>query len=91
MKMIHRSRPAVTIADIRAAVDTPACTGLTPLPKPRATGGRRDTEYIGCRSTRSTSFPKEVDVVVDDEPGDVVVAAIVGAARTGKIGDGKSG
>jgi len=30
-----------------------------------------------------------VDVVVDDEHVDVVVAAIVGAARTGKIGDGK--
>jgi nitrogen regulatory protein P-II 1 len=30
-----------------------------------------------------------VDVLVDDEHVDAVVEAIVGAARTGKIGDGK--
>ncbi|MDT5051425.1 MAG: nitrogen regulatory protein 1, partial [Mycobacterium sp.] len=30
-----------------------------------------------------------IDVVVDDDSVDVVVEAIIGAARTGKIGDGK--
>ena len=30
-----------------------------------------------------------IDVVVDDDHVEVVVEAIIGAARTGKIGDGK--
>ena len=45
---------------------------------------------IAARSTRSTLLPKiEVEVVVDDKLLEAAVGAIVAAARTGEIGDGR--
>ena len=42
------------------------------------------------RSTPSTWCPKvRVEVLVDDLDADKIVDAVVEAARTGKIGDGK--
>jgi nitrogen regulatory protein P-II 1 len=75
MKLITAIVKPFTVADIRTAVD-----------------GRQKghTEVYRGAEYQVDFVPKaRIDVVVDDDHVDVVVAAIIGAARTDKIGDGK--
>ena len=55
------------------------------------TGGRRGTRRcIEARSTKSHLLPKvEIEVVVGDDVLEEVIEAVVKAARTGEIGDGR--
>jgi nitrogen regulatory protein P-II 1 len=90
MKLITAIVQPFTIADIRAALHE---AGVHRLTYSEAQGyGRQKghTEvYRGAEYEVYFVPMARVDVVVDDEHVDIVVAAIIGAARTGKIGDGK--
>src|SRR5271155_1030364 len=90
MKLITAVVQPFTIADIRAAVDNAGVHGLTYSEVQGYGRQKGHTEVYRGAEYQVDFVPKaRVDVVVDDEHVDVVVAAIVGAARTGKIGDGK--
>ena len=90
MKLITAVVQPFTIADIRAALDEAGVHGLT-YSEARGYGRQKGhTEVYRGAEYQVDFVPKaRVDVVVDDEHVDSVVAAIIGAARTGKIGDGK--
>ena len=90
MKLITAVVQPFTIAEIRAAVDNAGVHGLT-FSEAQGYGRQKGhTEVYRGAEYHIDFVPKaRVEVVVDDEHVDVVVAAIVGAARTGKIGDGK--
>jgi nitrogen regulatory protein P-II 1 len=90
MKLITAVVQPFTITDIRAAVDNAGVHGMT-YSEVRGYGRQKGHTEVYRGAEYEVEFvPKaRVDVVVDDEHVDVVVAAIVGAARTGKIGDGK--
>lgn len=90
MKLITAIVQPFTIADIRVALDNADVHGLT-YSEARGYGRQKGhTEVYRGAEYKVDFVPKaRLDVVVDDEHVDVVVAAIVGAARTGKIGDGK--
>ncbi len=90
MKLITGIVQPFTIADIRVALDNVDVHGMT-YSEARGYGRQKGHTEVYRGVEYDVDFvPKaRVDVVVDDEHVDVVVAAIVGAARTGKIGDGK--
>jgi nitrogen regulatory protein P-II 1 len=90
MKLITAVVQPFTITDIRAAVENAGVHGLT-YSEVRGYGRQKGHTEVYRGAEYEVDFvPKaRVDVVVDDEHVDAVVAAIVGAARTGKIGDGK--
>jgi nitrogen regulatory protein P-II 1 len=76
---------AVKDAVLEAGVD-----GITIL-EARGHGRQKGhTEFYRGREYTVDLLPKiKLEIVVDDAMVDKVVQAIVGAARTGKIGDGK--
>ena len=67
-----------------------ACSGLT-VTEVQGYGRQRGHTEVYRGAEYAVDFvPKvRVEVLVDEEFADRVVEAIVGAARTGKIGDGK--
>ncbi|BBZ26279.1 nitrogen regulatory protein P-II 1 [Mycolicibacterium madagascariense] len=90
MKLITAIVKPFTIDDIRAAVDTAGVHGLT-FSEAQGYGRQKGHTEVYRGAEYAVDFvPKaRVDVVVDDDHVDAVIDAIVGAARTGKIGDGK--
>ena len=90
MKLITAVVQPFTVADIRTALDEAGVHGLT-YAEVRGYGRQKGhTEVYRGAEYQVDFVPKaRVDVVVDDDHVDIVVAAIIGAARTGKIGDGK--
>jgi nitrogen regulatory protein P-II 1 len=90
MKLITAVVQPFTIADIRIAVDEAGVHGLTYC-EARGYGRQKGHTEVYRGAEYEVGFvPKlRVEIVVDDEHVDIVVAAVVGAARTGKIGDGK--
>src|ERR1700722_12299082 len=89
MKLITAVVQPFTVADIRAAVDNAGVHGLT-YSEVRGYGRQKGHTEVYRGAEYEVDFvPKARVDVVDDEHVGVVVAAIVGAARTGKIGDGK--
>jgi nitrogen regulatory protein P-II 1 len=90
MKLITAIVQPFTIADIRAALDEVGVHGLTYSEAQGYGRQKGHTEVYRGAEYQVDFVPKaRVDVVVDDEHVDIVVAAMIGAARTGKIGDGK--
>ena len=90
MKLVTAIIKPFTIPDVRAAVDEAGVHGLT-FTEVQGYGRQKGhTEVYRGAEYQVDFIPKaRVDVVVDDDHVDVVVAAICKAARTGKIGDGK--
>jgi nitrogen regulatory protein P-II 1 len=90
MKLITAVVQPFTVADIRKAVDEAGVHGMT-YAEVRGYGRQKGHTEVYRGAEYAVDFvPKaRVDVIVDEEHVDAVVAAIVGAARTGKIGDGK--
>jgi nitrogen regulatory protein P-II 1 len=90
MKLITAIVKPFTIDDVRAAVDAAGVHGLT-FSEAQGYGRQKGhTEVYRGAEYQVDFVPKSrVDVVVDDEQVEAVVEAIIGAARTGKIGDGK--
>ncbi|MCV7178686.1 P-II family nitrogen regulator [Mycolicibacterium sphagni] len=90
MKLITAVVQPFTIDDIRTAVDEAGVHGLT-VSEVRGYGRQKGhTEVYRGAEYRVDFIPKaRVDIVVDDDHVDVVVTALIAAARTGRIGDGK--
>src|SRR5258708_20033685 len=89
MKLITAIVKPFTVAYLRTAVDEAGVHGLT-FSEVQGYGRQKGhTEVYRGAEYQVDFVPKaRIDVVVEDDHVDVVVAAIIGAARTGKIGAG---
>ena len=90
MKLITAIVKPFTLDDVKSAVEQAGVLGLT-LSEVQGYGRQKGhTEVYRGAEYQVDFIPNaKVEVVVPDESVDAIVAAIVGAARTGKIGDGK--
>ncbi len=90
MKLITAIVKPFTLDDVRHAIESAGVLGLTVTEVQGYGRQRGHTEVYRGAEYEVAFVPKaRVDVVVDDEFTDRVVDAIIKAARTGKIGDGK--
>ncbi|MEP1126326.1 MAG: P-II family nitrogen regulator [Ilumatobacter sp.] len=90
MKLVTAIIKPFQLDVVKDALKTAGITGVTVM-EVRGFGrqGGHTETYRGAEY-RIDYVPKiELSVVVDDDTVDAVVDAIVNAARTGKIGDGK--
>jgi nitrogen regulatory protein P-II 1 len=90
MKLVTAIIKPFKLDDVKAALETLGVHGLT-LSEVSGFGRQKGhTEvYRGAEYTVDMVPKVKVEVLVDDGESLDVVAAIVEAARTGKIGDGK--
>ena len=90
MKQITAVVKPFKLDDVKAALEVLGVQGLT-VGEVQGFGRQRGhTEvYRGAEYTVDFVPKVRIDVVVSDDDVDKLVAAIVEAARTGKIGDGK--
>lgn len=90
MKLITAIVQPFTLEDVRHAVEAAGVLGLT-VTEVQGYGRQRGHTEVYRGAEYAVDFvPKmRVDVLVDAQYVDRVVDAILGAARTGKIGDGK--
>ena len=90
MKLVTAIIKPFKLDDVKAALETLGVHGLT-LSEVSGFGRQKGhTEvYRGAEYTVDLVPKVKVEVLVDDRDALDVVAAIVEAARTGKIGDGK--
>lgn len=90
MKLVTAIIRPSALGDVHAGLEELGVPGMT-VSEVRGLGRQHGhTETYG-EETRSVDFIRKlrVEVVVDDALADQVIDAIVRAARTGKIGDGK--
>lgn len=78
------------VDSVKAALIEIGITGMT-ITEARGHGRQKGhTEFYRGREYSVDLLPKaRIDVVVPDELAENVIRAIISAARTGKIGDGK--
>ncbi len=78
------------VDSVKAALIEIGITGMT-ITEARGHGRQKGhTEFYRGREYSVDLLPKaKIDVVVPDELAENVIRAIISAARTGKIGDGK--
>jgi nitrogen regulatory protein P-II 1 len=90
MKLVTAVIKPFKLDDVKAALEVLGVQGLT-VSEVQGFGRQRGhTEvYRGAEYTVDLVPKVRVDVLVDDLDVDKVVDAVVEAARTGKIGDGK--
>jgi len=90
MKLITAIIKPFKLDDVKAALEGQGVHGLTVSEASGYGRQKGHTEvYRGAEYTVDLVPKVRVEVVVDDEVAVAVVDAIVGAAQTGKIGDGK--
>jgi len=90
MKLITAIVKPFTLDDVRHAVEAAGVLGLTVTEVQGYCRQRGHTEVYRGAEYAVEFVPKiRVEVLVAEEFVDRVVEAIIGAARTGKIGDGK--
>jgi nitrogen regulatory protein P-II 1 len=76
--------------DVRAALETAGVTGMTVSEVSGYGRQKGHTEVYRGAEYDIALIPKiRVEIVVDDASADDVATAIVNAAQTGRIGDGK--
>jgi nitrogen regulatory protein P-II 1 len=90
VKLITAIVRPYALDDVRTAVEKAGVLGLT-FTEVQGYGRQKGHTEVYRGAEYEVDFvPKaRVDVVVNDESVDTVVAGIVEAARSGKIGDGK--
>jgi nitrogen regulatory protein P-II 1 len=90
MRLVTAVIKPFKLEDVKAALEMLGIEGLT-VSEVQGFGRQRGhTEvYRGAEYTVDLVPKVRVDVLVDDPQAEKVVASIVEAARTGKIGDGK--
>src|SRR5690349_8377464 len=90
MKLITAIIKPFQLDDVKEAVKASGVTGLT-VSEARGFGrqGGHTETYRGSEYQIDFVPKVRVDIVVDDAIAETVVDAIVAAARTDKIGDGK--
>jgi len=76
--------------DVRQALETSGVTGMTVSEVSGYGRQKGHTEvYRGAEYDISLVPKVRIEIVVDDADADAVVDTIIGAAHTGRIGDGK--
>jgi nitrogen regulatory protein P-II 1 len=90
MKLIKSVIRPSKVDDVREALEKVGVPGMT-VTEVRGHGRQKGhTAIYRGKEYNVTLLPKvEIEVVVADAVADEVVKAIVGAARTGEIGDGR--
>jgi len=90
MKLVNAIVQPFTLDDVRHAVESAGVLGLT-VSEVKGYGRQRGHTEVYRGAEYAIEFvPKvRVEVLVDEEFAERIVKAIIGAARTGKIGDGK--
>jgi len=90
MKLVNAIIKPHSLADVKAALEAAGAPGLT-VSEAQGFGRQKGhTEVYRGAEYQIDFVPKvRVEVLVQDADLEQVVAAVVGAARTGKIGDGK--
>jgi nitrogen regulatory protein P-II 1 len=90
MKLVTAIIKPFTLEDVKAALGQVGEHGMT-VSEVQGYGRQKGHTEVYRGAEYSVDFvPKvRIEVVVDDAVTDKVVEAIIGAARTGKIGDGK--
>ena len=90
MKMVTAIIKPFTLDDVKAALEQVGVLGMT-VSEVQGYGRQKGHTEVYRGAEYSVDFvPKvKLEVLVDDTLGDKVVEAVVEAARTGKIGDGK--
>jgi nitrogen regulatory protein P-II 1 len=90
MKLVTAIVKPFTLDEVKHAVESAGILGLT-VTEVQGYGRQRGHTEVYRGAEYAVEFvPKvRVEVLVGEEFADRVVEAIVGAARTGKIGDGK--
>jgi nitrogen regulatory protein P-II 1 len=90
MKLVTAIVKPFTLDDVRHAVEAAGVLGLT-VTEVQGYGRQRGHTEVYRGAEYAVEFvPKvRIEVLVAEEVADRVVEAIIGAARTGKIGDGK--
>ena len=90
MKLITAIIKPFTLDDVKAALEQIGVLGMT-VSEVQGYGRQKGHTEVYRGAEYSVDFvPKvRVEVVADDALADKVVDAVVEAARTGKIGDGK--
>jgi nitrogen regulatory protein P-II 2 len=90
MKLISAIIKPFKLDDVRAALSELGVSGMT-VTEVKGFGGQRGhTElYRGAEYVVDFVPKTRIEVAVKDALVDQVIEAIVGAARTGKVGDGK--
>jgi nitrogen regulatory protein P-II 1 len=90
MKLVTAVVKPHRVEEVKEALREAGVNGLTTTDVEGFGRQRGHTEVYRGAEYQVDFVPKvRVEVVVDDDELDGVVEAIVGAARTGKIGDGK--
>jgi nitrogen regulatory protein P-II 1 len=90
MKLVTAIIKPFKVDDVKAALETLGVHGLT-ISEVQGYGRQKGhTEVYRGAEYRVDFVPKiKIEVVVDDDAVEELVAAITTAAQTGKIGDGK--
>ena len=90
MRLVTAIVKPFKLEDVKSALETLGVLGLT-VSEVRGYGRQKGHTEVYRGAEYNVDFvPKvKIEVVVDDGVADKVVDAIVEAARTGKIGDGK--
>jgi nitrogen regulatory protein P-II 1 len=90
MKLVTAIIKPFTLDDVKTALEQVGVLGMT-VSEVQGYGRQKGHTEVYRGAEYSVDFvPKvRVEVLVDDTLGDKVVEAVVEAARTGKIGDGK--
>jgi nitrogen regulatory protein P-II 1 len=90
MKLITAIVKPFTLDDVKTSLEEAGVLGMT-VSEIQGYGRQKGHTEVYRGAEYSVDFvPKvRIEVVVDDSIVDKVVDAIVGSARTGKIGDGK--
>ncbi|HUO41183.1 MAG TPA: P-II family nitrogen regulator [Mycobacterium sp.] len=90
MKLVTAIVKPFTLDDVRHAVEAVGVLGLTVTEVQGYGRQRGHTEVYRGAEYKVEFVPKvRIEVLVDEEFAERVVEAIMRAARTGKIGDGK--
>ena len=90
MKKVEAIIRHFKLEDVKDALTKAGVQGMT-VSEVRGFGRQRGHKEVYRGAEYTVDFvPKvKIEAVVDDAVADAVVAAIVDAARTGKVGDGK--
>ncbi|MGA0944397.1 MAG: P-II family nitrogen regulator [Candidatus Nanopelagicales bacterium] len=90
MKLVTAIIKPFKLEDVKGALEAQGIHGMTVSEASGFGRQRGHTEvYRGAEYTVDLVPKVRIEVVVDDEDASRVVEAVVGAAQTGKLGDGK--
>ena len=90
MKLVTAVVKPYKLDDVKTALQEMGVQGLTVTEASGYGRQRGHTEVYRGAEYRADLVPKaRIEVLVEDAEAEAVIAAVVAAARTGKIGDGK--